>query len=1283
MTIPEFRDTLAQWDVVLLQETFLRPGQENQLELPRGFQCQALSRVVADDFSQQGGGLLVLYRDTIPVRNVTPPSETEVMLLRIGDILLANIYIPPPQSPWLAHSSTPPIEHLLECLQPALAEDTPVILLGDFNARVGCLTAGLLRTSPDPTANTRGRQVVELCSDLSLQILNGTATQSRASLPRFTSFQPGGTSVIDLALVSESLLASQVLSAFEICDHAKDWSDHAALSLTVRVAADLVRDLPRRRSTRARTRVPKPLLSSKIDDALRDTLLPLRNKLSPLASHYGSPWMNGRPLQVYLSTAVSDPDSQRPTTRAGAGLYWGPNNEFNTPVATGGAQSSSRVAIAAAALAVLTADHTRELRIHTDSEFLIRATCHWAPQNAREGWKCPHADLLQPLDKLLRERPAPVAFYLRPRSPDLVGAHATAAADLARGALAKAPCLLDYTVLEPPPHWPARPPPLAHDISDSARHPTTSAKVRTPLHDLSTIVEPLVRGDNLGSLDAVQWDVAGFGSVPVLAKRKQNVDKLLNAPSDGAFWTAFQALIRDKHRTVPVAADELKDVFEVRMNPPHVLPAVFDPMTHAVNRAFAQSLPPRTKDTSANLCFSRAFTVEEIDDVKAHIRTHCKGSARGDDGIGYDDVLSLDSENLRSLFQACIDSGDAPAAWVTAIIAAIKKPGKDGSLPESYRTIGLESCLLKTLTLLIDRRLREWAEGEGQLPDSQSGFRKGQRTSNNAYILRVAIEKARALRRPLYVVFLDLTNAFPSVDQPTLWTKLMERGAAGPLLDWLRMLYTRLLYVVRFQGEVTESFRALAGILTGDPASPILWDIFLADFHLAPHDDDIFIGDRRISHLELADDIALLSLSAAGMQSKLDQFEDYCATSFLLVNVSKTVAMIHGPLPNPLPTLLLYGEALAWSAEAAYVGMTFQSTARYIFARNYALKAATARNVASVTFSVEGYMGRLPALAASKLYRARVDPHLTAGCEVAIDICATSLDALERVQHKFLRRALGLGSHTQLAPLFTETGIWPIRYRRLNLALRYLQYVLRDAPPLPAAAFMEAWRLTANGFSSWWGDLYHALRALPVPVYLTLREFPTVLAVDALLLQLEQSLADSLHAGIMASERLPLLRTRTLAARSSDLADLCTKRNYLSLRSDRLRNAMTRLHVSDHPLAIEELRRHRPPVPRARRICRFCKKRWAVEDECHVLIECTGEEVEARRALFWEDATALLPKLAAIANSLSTPAALDMLLTREKTMIPLAEFVADVFDLCDNVPCFIVADDDALLALAL
>ncbi|EIW60653.1 uncharacterized protein TRAVEDRAFT_119579, partial [Trametes versicolor FP-101664 SS1] len=188
------------------------------------------------------------------------------------------------------------------------------------------------------------------------------------------------------------------------------------------------------------------------------------------------------------------------------------------------------------------------------------------------------------------------------------------------------------------------------------------------------------------------------------------------------------------------------------MNPPLVLPPQFDHLEHALNRLTTNSLPRNTIDTSTGAHFSRPFSVEEIDAVKTHIRSHNKASARGADGVSYDEVLQIPSERLCELFQA-------------------------------YRTIGLESCLLKTLTLLIDRRLRAWAEDVGRIPDSQNGFRAGHRTFNNAFILRAAIEKARALGKTLYVVFLDLANAFPSVDQSTLWAKLSRWGVAGPLID--------------------------------------------------------------------------------------------------------------------------------------------------------------------------------------------------------------------------------------------------------------------------------------------------------------------------------------------------------------------------------------------------------------------------------------------------------------------------------------------------------------------
>ena len=127
-----------------------------------------------------------------------------------------------------------------------------------------------------------------------------------------------------------------------------------------------------------------------------------------------------------------------------------------------------------------------------------------------------------------------------------------------------------------------------------------------------------------------------------------------------------------------------------------------------------------------------------------------------------------------------MDSQSISQDWLTAVVAAVRKPRKDASIPKNYRAIGLESAFLKVMTLIIDRRLREWAESSLVIPNTQSGFRKGHRTVNNCVIMRIAIEKARSLGRPLYMMLLDIENAFLSVDRPMLWIKLTQLGARGP-----------------------------------------------------------------------------------------------------------------------------------------------------------------------------------------------------------------------------------------------------------------------------------------------------------------------------------------------------------------------------------------------------------------------------------------------------------------------------------------------------------------------
>ncbi|EJD43854.1 hypothetical protein AURDEDRAFT_66108, partial [Auricularia subglabra TFB-10046 SS5] len=152
--------------------------------------------------------------------------------------------------------------------------------------------------------------------------------------------------------------------------------------------------------------------------------------------------------------------------------------------------------------------------------------------------------------------------------------------------------------------------------------------------------------------------------------------------------------------------------------------------------------------------FSRRWTSEDIADLKADLQDKPPDSASGWDEESYATMLKIPNEALADLFNRAL-----------------------------YRTIGLECVLLKMLTLLMDKRVREWASARNILPDSQNGFRPQFRTNNNAFILRCAADRAREQGETLFVCSVDLTNAFPSVDRPLLWLKLQSLGMSGPLFD--------------------------------------------------------------------------------------------------------------------------------------------------------------------------------------------------------------------------------------------------------------------------------------------------------------------------------------------------------------------------------------------------------------------------------------------------------------------------------------------------------------------
>ncbi|KAJ7290577.1 hypothetical protein C8J57DRAFT_975199, partial [Mycena rebaudengoi] len=220
------------------------------------------------------------------------------------------------------------------------------------------------------------------------------------------------------------------------------------------------------------------------------------------------------------------------------------------------------------------------------------------------------------------------------------------------------------------------------------------------------------------------------------------------------------------------------------------------------------------------------------------------------------------------------------------------------------------------------------------------------------------------------------------------------------------------------------------------------------------------------------DDPVLISRTPEGLQRHLDTLSSWCSDNFLSVNSSKSAAMVFGPISaNPNLRLSvcfrLGGDDIPLVAERKYVGVRFTSVKRDIFRSHYEHKQKTASYVFwRIVLGCNLYVGRgrLPPIVGCQLYYAPIDCHLTHASGMIIHVDPVSFALVEDLNLTILRKILGLGARSGIPQLYLQLGVYPLHMRRLELAVRYLTYLL--GPPhqhLAYKALLEADRLRSNG----------------------------------------------------------------------------------------------------------------------------------------------------------------------------------------------------------------------------
>ena len=118
----------------------------------------------------------------------------------------------------------------------------------------------------------------------------------------------------------------------------------------------------------------------------------------------------------------------------------------------------------------------------------------------------------------------------------------------------------------------------------------------------------------------------------------------------------------------------------------------------------------------------------------------------------------------------------------------------------------------------LQARLQEYVNSE--LPDVQTGFRKGRETRDQIANIRWIMEKAREFQKNINFCFVDYAKAFDSVDHHKLWKILREMGIPDHLTCLLRNLYAGQEATFRTGHGTTDWFQIGKGVRQGCILSP-------------------------------------------------------------------------------------------------------------------------------------------------------------------------------------------------------------------------------------------------------------------------------------------------------------------------------------------------------------------------------------------------------------------------------------------------------------------------------
>ena len=249
-----FLKEISSFDIVCLSEIKCKMEHINF----EGYRTHVVQRKTVDKGPVYGGIAILVKRNIKPGIIFLPSTSSEYQWIKLDkdffgltkNIYVCFVYYSPRNSTYSNSSDADIIASVGSDLS-RYSSGGNILLCGDFNARTGCKVPDFIvndndvhvpvsnhyledadincRVSQDHVTDARGRELLDLCTESQLRILNGRSFGNSQGM--FTSYKYNDNSVVDYMLVSENLL-SQILY-FNVAVNIPRLSDHSKLSCKI------------------------------------------------------------------------------------------------------------------------------------------------------------------------------------------------------------------------------------------------------------------------------------------------------------------------------------------------------------------------------------------------------------------------------------------------------------------------------------------------------------------------------------------------------------------------------------------------------------------------------------------------------------------------------------------------------------------------------------------------------------------------------------------------------------------------------------------------------------------------------------------------------------------------------------------------------------------------------------------------------------------------------------------------------------------------------------------